>query len=249
MNIQILYWQAVLIQGFFTVISLFAAIILWKMLPKSNFASYDGQHWKLGGAFAGFVLTWGLLHYFSQDTLAEMTPDTGIVSEILNPPINKVKYGKLFQGFDRDSNFYAYNAPFEVEKDRQVWDDALAAHSDRYVERRVHGKYLFYEPVSFRNAVTFFRELRKKIGAVVFDRHIEIRYYENAPILPCNSFFMMKKEGKDRLVFYPHPNIRGQVPSMVLRVTGAENLNAYYRTFFELSWRKAKPINNWVESK
>ena len=66
------YLQAALIQIVFTLVSLSIAAALWKILPQNTFARFEGQSWKLGGAFAGFVFTWGMLHYLTEETLANI---------------------------------------------------------------------------------------------------------------------------------------------------------------------------------
>lgn len=241
------WWQGPIILTFFTLLSLLVAFVLWKFLPGTSEASFQGKKWKLGGSFAGFVFAMYMMNnlYIDIENNINTSKRQNIADQLslIGSPDTAPAYKKLFRDLDTGSDFLAFNAPFRVESLVGL-EESAQLHAKRYIEDNIHSKYIFLDKVSYQRGLKFFNVLKNTIGKEKFNKHVNYVLWEDAPISSCNSYFITKKDNKEVFIFYPNPH--GQqavgIPEYVVIITGAIKKNkiwSIYKTKFNRYWGMA----------
>lgn len=245
-------WNAMIIVGVVAMVAMVVAMVMWKLLPNSNLASFNGKHWKFGGAFAGFVFVWvyGITLIWNNVEQLKELENTGIVAEVIDPPNERQRYKKLFSDLDENSPFIAFNAPFVVEErgSKVFWDDAMKVHVSRY-KSGVNSRYLFFDSGSYERATAFFTKLKEemkkeKMGDEIFNQQIEIAELVDEMPVPCNSFFLTIQNKKKVVIFYPEPYKSDGVPDRVIVLVGANKLYDKYWKVFDGMFAKARKLSD-----
>ncbi len=248
------WWYAPSILAFYTALSLIVAFVLWKFLPGSNAATFEGKKWKLGGSFAGFIFTMYVMNstYTSIEERIIQTQNniSDVKLELIGSPGKSDEYSQLFYDLQPGSNFLAFNPPFEVEKNVGM-EKSVAAHAKRYMIDKVNSRYIFLNQTSYQNALNFFALLKKKIGEETFSRHIKYVLWEDAPISSCNTYFISEKGDKKVFIFYPNPHGKSEqgIPDYVVAIKGDSSVWEKYEIKFNRLWSRANEIMNIKENR
>jgi len=237
------YWIVIFTQFIYVFMALFIAIVLWTALPKVNEAVFSMGPFRGGGAFAGFTFVWWFLQKTgpirSAKRVIDLSAHLPAYATVVYPPTEKDRYNHLFDNFS-DSDFYAFNPPFQVEHaGKKILKESLKTHKKRY-ESNVSSRYLLFEKESYGNASHFFDELAQQIGQEKVDRDITRLYWADAPEVPGYTFFIGKKRGKAAIVLYPRAVMENGIPRAVIYIEGAEDLHSILHEFFLKQWNAAK---------
>ncbi len=239
------------IEILFSAVSLGVAVVMWKLFPRSNLAYLKGHHWKAGGAFAGYVLTFLALHaawyqagerYPVKDVTLE-TP--AIMATVVDPPTDMESYTKLFDDFSQ-SDFYAFNPPFAVEKRGTVSRSRqLDVHEVRY-KSNVVGHYLFFDENSYKSGQDFWDELAERFPEGGLKDLIMRCHWPDVSAKPGYTFFLGNKNGKKTIVFYPKIAMQNGVPESVIYIEGETRIYDLLVREFMIYWEKGpcQPIGD-----
>lgn len=234
------YWAAIGTQILYTALGLTVALVLWTVLPESNLARFESNHWRFGGAFAGFVAVQGLLYRYGPIRHANEGARGRVRADVLLNPTQNKEYDRLFKGFGR-TTFHAFNPPFKVEgtPGEPRFENALDAHEERY-RSNVVSKYLFFDAESHDRAMRFFDALEGRIGKKMRDECIRVRLAESEEP-PAYTFFTGDRKGAPACVFYPSGAMRNGLPQAVFLIEGAGGLVGILEQHFDTFWSQERP--------
>lgn len=165
--------------------------------------------------------------------------NSAVSAAVVYPPTEIDRYKELFGGFS-DSDFYAFNPPFEVEHvGDKLLSDACAVHEQRY-QSGVKSRYLYFNKSQKQNADVFFKEVAENLGIEDITPHVSHQLWENSPEQPNYTFFIGYKNKVPAIILYPSAVMEHGIPKAVIYIEGAEDLLVILKEYFVRQWNMAK---------
>jgi hypothetical protein len=164
--------------------------------------------------------------------------DLPVKAQVINAPNEKGRYKKIFDGFDGD--FFAFNPYFQVEGIAdKLYEEAVSLHVKRYKNNKTKSKYLFFDKNAFESGRIFFNNIDTKNPKLKLKTKVKTVFVEMDGNKPDYTFFIGYKKGKSCIILYPKALLNNGLPSAVIYIEGAEDIERILINFFMTHWQKA----------
>ncbi|NOY51205.1 MAG: hypothetical protein GXO88_11685 [Chlorobi bacterium] len=164
--------------------------------------------------------------------------DLPVKAQVINAPNEKGRYKKIFDGFDGD--FFAFNPYFQVEGIAdKLYEEAISLHVKRYKNNKTKSKYLFFDKKAFESGRNFFNDIDSKNPNLKLKTKVKSVFAQIDGYKPDYTFFIGYKKGKSCIILYPKALLNNGLPSAVIYIEGAEDIERILINFFMTQWQKA----------